>query len=554
MSLALRRAIIGSTAASVLVVAVGAGAAASPPVSGSPIVRPVYQWSMPDRFGLDQDHDGLIDLPNTEEYTHNRAPGSCPAGCMEALFDVLLDASASTATLGGESLPIVSYRWSVGIEGRSDTLEYTRAGPALPLLLPEGDHTVTLTVTARLPWGTTSGRVSGRLEVEDVLIVALGDSYASGEGNPEIRRGSSVEAAWGDGAGDHLSEAAHAEAHRSSLAWPVQAALVLERSDSRSSVTFLTLAESGATVDDGLAAGGPAGSQVDRAARLVGERDVDMVLLSIGGNDIGFSQLIRGLVDADRLFDPFCYSVDLANVWASVEDGDWNRDSALDYRLERPWELGCRSVRRGDAPLLPGLSGLPDALDRAAAALDAALEPRVVYLTEYPDPSGLQRDGETALCGEIVGDTTPPFRFHEIDRAEQEEGRIRALEPLNRILHESSARHGWIYVDGIAEAFRDGHGYCAEWPDYGYPDDYTSRPGFLTSRLDHPEGWYRNPGVDGVTVPAFEASTSWYRSAAQSAVLQGPDTRYATAGTLHPNELGHRAIAEIVLDAMGGLP
>jgi lysophospholipase L1-like esterase len=518
----------------------------------SPLVEPRFDWSMPDRFGVDEDADGLIDVPNTTEYVHNRRPGSCPAGCGRPLFDVIVDASSSSATLGGEALPIVVYRWALELDGGEDPLVYIRATPQLHLLLPEGDHRLSLTVTARLPWGSASARSTRNLPVEDVLIVALGDSYASGEGNPEVARGSQAAATWADGVGE--SQEAHAAAHRSTLAWPAQVALALERSDPRSSVTFVMLADSGATVDDGLinGPGGAPASQVAQAARLVADRRVDTVLLSIGGNDVGFSHLIRGLVDADRLFDPICYSVDVANVWASIEDGDWNRASSIEYRIDRPWEIGCRSVHRGDEPPVVGMRGLPAALDRAADAIAALLAPHAVYLAEYPDPSGLQRDGDAGTCGEIVGDTTPPFRFHEIDRAEQEEGRLRVLEPLNRALQDAAGRHGWVYVDGIAEAFRNGHGYCADWPDYGYPEEYTSRPGFLTSRLDYPEGWFRNPGVTGVPVPDFAGTVSWYRSAAQSAALQGPDARYATAGTLHPNELGHRAIAEIALTSLLG--
>ncbi len=549
-----RRRILTAVAAVVFgLLASSAPRAAATMAFTSPLVDPSYEWTMPDRFGLDGDGDGLIDLPNSEEYVHNRAPGSCPSGCGDALFEVVLDASGSTATLAGEALEILTYRWSVLLAGTSQTLDYVRATPSLRLLLPEGDHQVTLSVTARLPWGSTTARVSAPLAVDDILVVALGDSYASGEGNPEVPRSGGGDPAWGDGAGDPVVEASHRDAHRSTLAWPSQVALALERSDPRSSVTFVSLADSGATVDRGLAApaspGG--GSQVSQASGLVGDRDVDVVLLSIGGNDIGFSNVIRGLVDADRVFDPICYSVDLDNVWAAVDDGDWNRASSIEYRFDRPWQLGCRAVRRGDTPVLPGMSGLPAALDRAGAAIEGGLDPDAVYVAEYPDPSGRQRDGDLGTCGEIVGDTTPPFRFHEIDLAEQEEGRVRVLEPLNGAIREAAARHGWVYLDGVAAAFGAGHGYCAPWPDYGYPDEYTARPGFLTSRLDYPEGWYRNPGVGG-TLPESGSDVSWYRSAAQSAVLQGPDARYATAGTLHPNELGHRAIAEIALASMLG--
>jgi hypothetical protein len=43
---------------------------------------------------------------------------------------------------------------------------------------------------------------------------------------------------------------------------------------------------------------------------------------------------------------------------------------------------------------------------------------------------------------------------------------------------------------------------------------------------------------------------SWYRTASQSAALQGPTPRFLTAGTLHPNELGHAAIARLALTVL----
>ncbi len=80
--------------------------------------------------------------------------------------------------------------------------------------------------------------------VKDVFIVSIGDSYGSGEGNPDIPQKFddlgfvSAGAKWVD-----------ERCHRSATAGAAQAAMAIERGDSKSSVTFISLACSGGTID-----------------------------------------------------------------------------------------------------------------------------------------------------------------------------------------------------------------------------------------------------------------------------------------------------------------
>jgi lysophospholipase L1-like esterase len=320
-------------------------------------------------------------------------------------------------------------------------------------------------------------------------------------------------------------------------------ALALEREDPGASVTFVSVAASGASIERGLLGPQPDvadRSQIDEVARLVGDRQIDLLLVSVGGNDIGFSRIIEALVDADPLFDPICYRNDLANTWASAVDGDWRRTSALAAAL--PFGLACRTEFDGERRPLAGLSGLPAEFDRLAAAIAGRLDVGRVVITEYPDPTG----GAGSTCREIVGDAFGAFRFMEISRSEQEEGRRRVIEPLNAAVRDAADRHGWTYAGGIAERFADGHGYCGEWPDHR-PPGASGDPA-----RDRIEEWYRNPGGAAVLLPTDDPTASWYRTAEQSVILQGPVLPYRTAGTLHPNELGHAAIAEAVLAGLGG--
>jgi lysophospholipase L1-like esterase len=524
-------------------------AAAAPAGGAAAVVRARFVATMPERFGFDADGDGLIDLPNSPAYVRPGGGSPCGAAC-GPLFTLRLDATESTAAMGGTALPVLSYRWEItGSVGRH--LVRRGTAPRLEVPLPEGRYRVALEVEAALPWGTARGRSVREVVVEDLLIVAIGDSYASGEGNPERPRGEGdVPAAWADAPGDPVTEAAHAAAHRSTVAWPALAALALERADTGTSVTFVSVAASSARVEAGLLgpqSGVSPTGQLDQVAALTGRRRIDLLLVSIGGNDIGFARIVRGLVDADRLADPLCYGTDLQNVWEAALDGDWNRGSGLRFAL--PWGLGCRPTRTSGSPVLPGLQGLPAELDRLATAVER-LGAAAVYLMEYPDPTGA--GGKDGGCGEIVGDATPPFRFHEINRAEQEEGLARVVRPLNRILAEAASRHGWGFVGGVAEAFAAGHGYCGTRPEYPSNTGEPTPAGSAAWGADGTGWWYRHSAALDAAQALSGEGVAWYRTAEQSVVLQGPGGAWDTAGTMHPNELGHLAMARSLLGALPG--
>jgi len=509
-----------------------------------PAVQPAFAATMPDRFGTDADGDGLVDLPNTAEYARN-CSGICSG---RARFTLRLDASASRASLDGTRLPITGYRWRI-TGGDGLWLARSTARPLIEAHLPEGAYRVTLDVEAALSWGTATARAEREVVVEDLLIVAVGDSYASGEGNPERPLAAGAdEALWADSPGDTAAEAAHAAAHRSTVSWPALAALALERADPGTSVTFISLAASGARVGLGLLEaqwgdGGP--GQLAQVAALIGGRPIDALLMSIGGNDIGFPRIVRGLVDADPQGDPVCYGVDLENVWRSAADGDWNRGSGLRFGL--PWGIGCRETQETGRPVLAGLAGLGGELDALAAAIETGLDATAVYVMEYGDPT---RAGGDVTCPEIAGDLTPPLGLHEIDSDEQAAARELVLEPLNRGLAEAAGRHGWHYVDGVTAAFSAGHGYCAPAPDYRTADGDTAPAPMAPYGRLAPEGWYRHPMSEALGAFLAEPGVSWYRTAGQSVVLQGPGARWDSRGTLHPNELGHLAMAGILLQAM----
>ena len=256
-----------------------------------------FTWSMPDRTNRDVAGDGMVDYL-TDRWEID------PAG-----FNVDLDACG--ASVDGKA--VGTYTWSVdGAEVGSTADCRFRWRPE-----HEGTYAVTLTATAAEGEQATATK---QVKVEDLVIVSVGDSIASGEGNPDVE--STLWARW------QLERC-----HRSAFGGPAQAARWLEAADERSSVTLLHLACSGGRMEgdrDGagpnapLKAGAPgigglltpyegvtedsdtspcAASgrtdlnaceppQLDQAVDKLGEREPDALLVSIGANDMWFSSIL----------------------------------------------------------------------------------------------------------------------------------------------------------------------------------------------------------------------------------------------------------------------
>jgi hypothetical protein len=151
--------------------------------------------------------------------------------------------------------------------------------------LPEGLHNFTLTVKS----GSTIKRQSMAANISNILMVVMGDSYASGEGNPRNvdawinNRIGAFNPYWDD---DQCNRSVHGA--------PAQAALKLEQASSKTSVTLLDVSCSGATVQKGIL--GPqfrgTNSQIELVNELLRGREIDVVQMSVGGNDVGFGSIL----------------------------------------------------------------------------------------------------------------------------------------------------------------------------------------------------------------------------------------------------------------------
>jgi lysophospholipase L1-like esterase len=153
--------------------------------------------------------------------------------------------------------------------------------------LPEGNYTFTLNITE----GAAKASVTTTAIVKNILMVAMGDSYASGEGNPRNV------GAWLTQGGPFSSFRPYWDndvCRRSVHGAPALAALALEKSSPLTSVTLVDVSCSGATVRQGILGTQPGTgqTQIALAKSLIGDQPVDLVSLSIGGNDVGFGSVL----------------------------------------------------------------------------------------------------------------------------------------------------------------------------------------------------------------------------------------------------------------------
>ena len=287
------------------------------------------------------------------------------------------------------------YAWSADghpapVEQRGPcTFELTFAKP--------GSHRIAL--SARV--GGETATATREVSVNGRVIVVIGDSIASGEGVPDVP-GRFKAALWQSG-----------RCHRSARAAPALAAAQLQERDPQTVVTFVSVACSGATIDDGIL-GEYEGiaqkrkrpllvSQMTELAGIEGRRPVDAVIISIGANDIGFGGVVKRC--ALHLGDCF------------------KRSTAALERLPSGYERLGRKLQE---------LGIP---------------PGRVYLMQYFNPT----------LG--VGGASCSRKVLTISGAALARATSDVLNPLNEAGADAAAKFGWKYVGGIDSLF-SGHGYC----------------------------------------------------------------------------------------------
>ena len=474
-------------------------------------------------------------------------------------------------------------------------------GEAVRIRLVYGKPT---TVTVDVASGSGAPqRATTEIAVRDMLVAGIGDSIAAGEGNPDrpislsdegfcfrrflggarseyFRPGRSgfngdrtcetapnvagEQQEWSKLGARWLSQACH----RSLYGYQLRTALALAVENPRIAVTFLPLACTGATIETGLLnptrareincaaeRGCPATvpgqiaqlrQQLTDARRIQKDRPLDLVLLTVGANDIDFSGLVANvIIDAGTE-----RTLVGRGVISSVEDAE----ATLTRKLPRDFS-------RLRAALKPMLGG------------DLS---RVVFVS-YGNPV-LRADG-TPCGGGLDGfDVHPAFK---LDGARLRQvvdfvgGRfLPALKALAQCtggnICQDPAADRMTFVDAHQAAFA-GHGVCArsdQDPEYDRACFSPDGKSFTTSPVEGAT----EPVACGLPVREFRAyapRARWIRTANDSyfVAMTYPDDLSATlkptnihdatwgvvsavyGGAVHPTAEGHAAMADAALAA-----
>ena len=440
-------------------------------------------------------------------------------------------------------------------------------------------------------------RVTTEIAVRDILIAGLGDSVASGEGNPdkqialadegfcfqsylggpgsEYFRPSRAGYKGGRACGSpgplqawqrHSAVWFNPACHRSLYSYQTRTALALAVRYPHIAVTYLPLACTGATIADGLLGSqrareclitksgvdcqGKVNAQLAElrdalaaAKRRQPDRKLDLVLLSIGANDIGFSELVANVI-VDSGTERALFK--RTGVLGSVEDSR----SALTNDLPRAFS----NLRSALKPLVGDLS-------------------RVIYVS-YANP--VLANGAICPGGRAGFDVHPSFnadpqRLNSAARFVQSEflPRLKDLALCQSgILCRNPSTDRMTFVDAHQAAFAN-HGFCARAStDPEFDQACFSAKG--DSFVDDVVAAASQPLVCGRGASEFRAylpRARWIRDANDSyfaamtypqglpAAAQPSDIHDATWGVLsavyggavHPTAEGHAAMAAISL-------
>lgn len=377
--------------------------------------KPVLDWSVPRRF-----EDSWA--------AYNETSATYDQGIVKPnSWGLNLDGCASTAVRR-----IQKYTFTVRQTGKpwQRTFNSTSCRLQIPKILPaQGLYKATLTL--HTDWGAADGvsaSVSMNVGIRDYLIVSMGDSLASGEGTPDVPGSYSFDPDFAWPPAHVVTKRAAVwkdrRCHRSAKSGPSQAAKAFEDADPKTSVTFVSVACSGATVADLIPRPDEKVlGQVGAVASLFGPnsdgdpRPIDSLLLSAGINDLDFSSIIGRCAFNNNL----------------------SRDSE-------------KCVTKGG--IAEAINTLPVKYLNLAVAIKRELpDAREVYINDYPGE--VFEGGGCGLLGE------PGIGIDEVEESEMNvygNQLNRHIENMATMLDRMGYR--WNFVDRLEHDFLP-HAYCA---------------------------------------------------------------------------------------------
>jgi hypothetical protein len=393
--------------------------------------------------------------------------------------------------------------------------------------------------------------ISTKVELRDLLIVGLGDSFASGEGNPD------KSAVFGTNRRHQLNEKAEwldQVCHRSLYSQQARAAMQLAKRDPHTSVTFLSFACSGAKINEGIRGKfkGPEipdnaeldnwdRSQIDALKNTLGinaneepKRRIDFMLLSIGGNDVGFAKVI----------------IDITIPKALKKLSESITQPFKKIKILKPAQANKKihEILESDNAYNSLLKQLHDTF---------GVNKKNILVTLYPNI--LKDESGESFCGsekKHKAGLATISKFSKITLEESQEAYNLVLDPLNKAIqnqiNNAIQKHlklsDWTLVDEHVDQFK-GHGWCATRSLGGQdalamaddPNDFL--PYANRTR------WVRTPN------DAFSTTSLRHKKIERIHVDQLPLANklietLGNNGAFHPTAMGHAVIADGVYKKM----
>ena len=437
------------------------------------------------------------------------------------------------------------------------------------------------------------------VRIKDIFIVGLGDSFGSGEGNPDVpvrfSRTRSIDYGRAEnriadlsgfpartGVWQEIGDTAFVDAnpkwldqacHRSLYSHQLRAALQLAIEEPGRAVTFASFACSGAEIVNGLflrykgheyVPSPPDLSQISAAAQaqcdqtpakdydlpeayhingkveaLKGglvmrkcdpqhSRPIDLVLVSIGGNDVGFSRLVANAILSDQS------ALRKVGGWFGQVHGFQQANVLLDELDDR-----YKALNRA----------LHNLLHVPWAESDRVVSVAYPALTLLEDGKSTCPDGRAGMT--VISD----FALSESKARDS----MVAAGRLDDIMRDASRHHGWTYVSQHRDAFL-GRSICAGWSDNALSsaDDlrlprWNGKEWIPFNPADwrpyaQRQRWFRTPN-DAYMTGNFHVSKSVLQKALPANTLSWFQVLLASlySGAFHPTAEGQAAIADSVV-------
>lgn len=397
------------------------------------------------------------------------------------------------------------------------------------------------------------------VEVVDKLIAGLGDSFASGEGNPDIP------ATYNDGRVETDKIAGikrivpkkdssavvwlDKSCHRSLYSYTFKTALQIALANPQQAVTYVSYACSGAEtkhIINSYQNGNepqinalkrvlcPKGKLVNGRCTTAYVRKIDYLLLSTGGNDVGFADFAANIVLSDYL----------------MQTGLWR---IAKYVLKRPVpetkEELDRTLSKNYKKLNENLTKVNDSMIKGNSAKDISSR---IILTAYPNiiskEPGNKREN---LCTAERKEFERPFQ--------EDSGRNTrifltwewVLKPLEKVQEDLSKSYEWTLIKEHSEEYKT-HGFCAQ-------NDIRTEDGELVPAENFAVPYQEN-GVWKPFAPrdykTYETRGRWIRTPVDSKLSVNDSGMFFKAYRsiiMHPTGEGHAATAQINFEKINEL-